>query len=101
MAYVSGDLDAVHRLLRIAQRDTHQSQRVANFLLAWWNASRDGGFDLTDLWNVDTAISEDMIRVFRLVATCRDYPDQYGLGEHFENLVAQWRRSCRGKAKRA
>jgi hypothetical protein len=100
MAYVEGDIDAVHRLLRIAQSDAGQSRRVANFLLAWWNAGRDGGFDLTDLWNVDTAIAEDMIRVFRMVATCRDYPDSYGLGEHFEGLVAQWRRPRR-KTRRA
>jgi hypothetical protein len=98
--YVSGDLDAVHRLLRIAQSDTGQSCRVANFLLAWWNAPRNGGFDLTDLWNVDTAIAEDMIRVFRLVAACRDYPDHYGLGEQFKGLVAEWRRPRR-KTKRA
>ena len=101
MAYVSGDFDAVHRLLRIAQSDTGQSRLVANFLLAWWNASRDGGFDLTDLWNVDQAIAEDMIKVFRLVAAFRHYPDYYGLGEHFQRLVTYWRRLRLSKKLRA
>jgi hypothetical protein len=33
---------------------------VANFLLAWWNEC--GGFDLTDVWAVDTAIAVDMVQ---------------------------------------
>ena len=39
---------ALERLIDIAQRDTGQSRRVADFLLAWWNAGECGGFDLTD-----------------------------------------------------
>lgn len=42
-----------------AKRDTGQSQRVANFLLAWQNAEENGPWDPTDLWNVDTAVAED------------------------------------------
>jgi hypothetical protein len=44
---------ALERLIRIANRDTGQSRRVASFLLAWWNAEECGGFDLTDLWGID------------------------------------------------
>ena len=44
---------ALERLMAIAQRDTGQSARVANFLLAWWNAAECGGFDLTDAWSLD------------------------------------------------
>jgi hypothetical protein len=36
----------------IAKRDTGQSRRVANFLLAWHNPEENGGWDPTDLWNV-------------------------------------------------
>ena len=50
---------ALDRLVTIAQSDTGQSARVANFLLAWWNAGDCGGVDLTDLWNVDRAIADD------------------------------------------
>jgi hypothetical protein len=39
-------LAALDRLLAIAQADTGQSRRVANFLLAWWNAGECGGFHL-------------------------------------------------------
>ena len=91
MAYTLADIDAVHRLLKIAQNRSGQSRRIANFLLAWWNANRDGGFDLTDLWNVDTEIAEDMVTVFRMVSLCRYYPDHFGLREDFEGLVTHWR----------
>jgi hypothetical protein len=53
---------AIERLIQIAQSDTGQSRRVANFLLAWWNAEECGGFDLTDLWNVDSAIASTAIQ---------------------------------------
>jgi hypothetical protein len=47
---------ALERLIAIAKRDTEQSRRVADFLLASWNSPNCGGFDLTNLWAVDTAI---------------------------------------------
>ncbi len=83
--------DALERLIAIARRDTGQSRLVANFLLAWWNASRDGGFDFTDLWNVDQAICDDMVTVFAYVANSRCYPDSLGLGPQFEAIVTEWR----------
>ncbi len=61
-------LAALDRLIIIAQSDTGQSRRVANFLLAWWNAGNCGGFDLTDLWMVDRAIADDILTVTGLIA---------------------------------
>jgi hypothetical protein len=82
---------ALERLIRIAQGDTGQSRRVANFLLAWWNAEECGGFDLTDLWNVDAAIAADMVTVVGLLANLNCYPDALGYGEQFETIIAEWR----------
>jgi len=84
-------LAAVRRLVKIAQGDTGQSRRVADFLLAWWNAGSCGSFDLTELWAVDGEIADDMVAVFRLVADRHEYPTAYGLGEDFEQIVAAWR----------
>lgn len=84
-------IDALERLVAIAKSDTGQSRRVANFLLAWWNASDQGGFDLTDLWNVDRAIASDMIAVFTLLAQYRHYPDALGLELDFHQIIKQWR----------
>lgn len=85
--------EAVDRLFEIARHDTGQSRRVANFLLAWSNAWRDGGFDLTDLWNVDIEIANDMVTVFTMVAQTRSYPNS--LGYDFSELVTLWRKSKR------
>lgn len=82
---------ALDRLVLIAQSDTGQSRRVANFLLAWWNATECGGFDLTDLWMVDRAIADDILTVIGLIARRHEYPTAYGYGPQFEQLVADWR----------
>lgn len=82
---------ALERLIEHAQRDSGQSRRVADFLLAWWNAGQCGGFDLTNLWAVDDAIAEDMATIFRLVARANSYPDTLGYGPQFEAIVRDWR----------
>lgn len=86
-------IDALARLIRVASRDTGQSCRVANFLLAWWNATNCGGFDLTDLWSVDPEIADDMVSVIALIMQSRAYPDILGteIRGQFETLVALWR----------
>ncbi len=88
---------AVRRLLTVAKRDTGQSEIVANFLLAWWNARTCGGFNLTDIWGVDRKIAEDMVRVFTLVAFVNEYPTAYGFRREFEELVISWRHSQSNK----
>jgi len=82
---------ALERLIAIGQGDTGQSRRVADFLLAWWNAGECGSFDLTNLWGVDSAIASDMVAVFGLIARVHTYPDTLGYGKQFENIVAEWR----------
>ena len=82
---------AFHRLVAIAQSDTGQSRRVADFLLAWWNAGECGGFDLTNLWGVDASIAEDMVIVFGYVARTHSYPDALGYNEPFQSIVRTWR----------
>jgi hypothetical protein len=91
VAPVGTEWDALRRLVKIARGDTGQSRRVADFLLAWWNAGACGGFDFTNLWAVDASIAADMVAVMRLIATHQNYPDAYGLGPAFERIVAEWR----------
>ncbi len=87
------EIAALERLLKIGQSDTGQSRRVADFLLAWWNAGSCGGFDMTNLWAVDTAIAKDMTAVFGLVARTASYPDSapFTYGEDLRAVVARWR----------
>ena len=85
------ELAALERLLAHAQRDSGQSRIVADFLLAWWNADSCGGFDLTSLWTLDSAIVADMTVVFGLIARVNRYPDRMGYEAEFTNLVRTWR----------
>ncbi|MFT0549140.1 hypothetical protein ACMHYO_22720 [Allopusillimonas ginsengisoli] len=87
------EVDALFRLIGIAEGNTGQSRKVADFLLAWWNAGTCGGFDLTTLWSVDTAIAKDILTVSGLIARRCQYPDSLlpSLGATFEGLVRQWR----------
>lgn len=82
---------ALRRLLNLARGDTGQCCRVANFLLAWWNATDCGGWDLTELWTVDRAVADDMLLVAAFIAANQEYPNSYGLGAEFEALVTRWR----------
>jgi len=82
---------ALGRLLTIAHSNKGQSYTVANFLLAWWNAKDCGGWNLADLWAVDSAIADDMVAVVGFISRNSEYPDAYGLGGEFVALVDQWR----------
>ncbi len=82
---------AIERLLQIARRDTGQSRRVADFLLAWHNAHENGGWDPTDLWAVDEAIVSDMLTVLNLIATVRRYPPDLGFDAEIQAVWQQWR----------
>ena len=83
-------IPALKRLIAIAQADTGQSRRVADFLLAWYNAADCGGFDLTSMWGCDTQIVEDMVAVFRMVGHINRYPDAVGLDREFKAIWRQW-----------
>lgn len=83
---------ALRRLIEIAKHDTGQSRRVADFLLAWWNAAECGGFDLTNLFSVDDSLAADMVTIFALIARVNEYPDTLGFGKDFEAIVREWRR---------
>ncbi len=82
---------AFERLLHIAHSDTGQSRRVANFILAWWDAESLGGFDIADLFSLDRAIAQDLATVFSYVArqSVAGYPDLYR-GE-IEQIIRLWR----------
>jgi hypothetical protein len=82
---------ALERLLLVAQQDTGQARRVANFLLAWHNAEENGGWDPIDLWNVDAAIADDMLTVMRLIRESHRYPDDLGFRDEIAAVWRLWR----------
>lgn len=92
---------AFERLLSLAQSDTGQAKRAANFLFAWWNADSLGAFDLTDLFGVDSTIAADMASVFTWMAAqdATVYPTEYRA--EIENLIRDWRPDVWAVAKAA
>ena len=84
-------LEALGRLCQIAKRDTGQSRRVANFLLAWHNADDNGGWDPTELWGVDRAIAEDILAVLKLANDSLRYPGDLGFEPEIKAIWRLWR----------
>jgi hypothetical protein len=79
---------AIGRLLAVAQSDTGQSVRCADFLLAWWNGDDLGHFPIAHLWNVDEELGEDMLIVIAFLSQHPGaiYPDAFG---YRDAIVAQ------------
>ena len=73
--------------------DTGQSRRVADFLLAWWNGADLGHFPIEHLWNVDRAISADMLTILGFLARQPSavYADAFLFDAEMRNLVELWR----------
>jgi hypothetical protein len=84
---------ALSRLLELAQGDSGQSRRVADFLLAWHNAQQNGGWDPTDLWAFDPPIVDDILTVLTLIARGHNgkYPNDLGFRKQIEAVWDYWR----------
>ncbi|MEO8130205.1 MAG: hypothetical protein ABJF23_33530 [Bryobacteraceae bacterium] len=84
-------LEALGRLCTILRRDTGQSRRVANFLLAWHNAEENGGRDPSDLWNVDAAVADDLLIILKLASESRRYSGDLGFEPEISAIWQLWR----------
>lgn len=82
---------ALERLFSIAQTDTGQARRVANFLLAWHNAKENGGWDPVDLWNVDQEIADDILSALALIRERHAYAEELGFRSQMEAVWERWR----------
>ncbi len=69
---------ALRRLIDVASRPTGQGERIADFLLAWWNKDECGGFDLAQAWAFDDDLGNDLCTVFVMIVRYRKYPDTLG-----------------------
>ena len=84
-------LDALGRLMEVAQHDTGQGRRVAQFLLSWQNTDEHGGWDPTDLWGLDGENSADLLAVLQLLCDEHAYPETLGFGETLTTIGRLWR----------
>jgi hypothetical protein len=84
--------EAISRLLDIARSDTGQSQRVADFLLAWWNGDDLGHFPILHFCNCDPIIAEDMMAILAYLAQEPTiYANAWGYEAAMRALVEQKR----------
>ncbi|MDH0373916.1 hypothetical protein N7402_00780 [Pseudomonas aeruginosa] len=77
-------IEALHRLLPVAQRCTGQSRIVGRFLLSLYNGSAFP-FSLTDLRGLDSALWDDCLAVLRL-----DRRPEQEVHEYIENGDQIW-----------
>lgn len=89
----SAPIAALDRLIAVADSDTGQARRVANFLLAWWNGEEWGHFPIADLFGVDAAIADDMATLFAFLGQHGGaiYPDAFDRREAMLRLAERWR----------
>ncbi len=90
---------ALVRLFSIARRDTGQSRRVADFLLAWHNAAENGGWDPTDFWNMDQQIVADILTVLEYIRWNHHYPDTLGFKFPIGQVWDMWRKPKREEGR--
>jgi hypothetical protein len=83
-------LDALGRLCAIAKRDTGQSRRVGQFPARRAQRGRERRLG-PDLWNVDTAVAEDMLTVLKLANDSRRYPSDLGFEPAIKAIWHLWR----------
>ena len=84
---------ALENLIDLAKRNTGQSERAANFLLAWWDAPNLGGFDLSDLWSLDQRYSTDVLCVLDFIVSNQGtYPDELGYEKDFVAIISRYRK---------
>jgi len=90
--FTSNEKMALDRLILEAKTPTGEGGRVADFLLAWWNADTCGGFNPIKAWSCEDNVVEDIVTIFSyIVRNQRRFPDYLGYGEKFESLMRQWR----------
>jgi hypothetical protein len=82
---------ALCRLLPVAQRFTHQGERVARLLLGCYNGRRFP-FDLTNLRGLDYELMDDCLAVLRMDANPYHEVHLYfpNGGKVFEQLADDW-----------
>ncbi|WBM39990.1 hypothetical protein [Alcaligenes faecalis] len=90
---------AVQRLLQIAKQDGGQGERVARFLLSWYNAKAWGGFDLSNLFSLEASIKDDILNAIQfMLANPGIYPDDKVFGDDafydIEDIKKFWGRGA-------
>lgn len=93
---------SLDRLFEMAiEHSSGGPRRIADFLLAWWNARDYGSFDFTEFWSLDRRIIDDCLIVLRFVAHNKTYLDELPeYKEKFKRVHAIWREPVKTKKRK-
>jgi len=83
-ALIASGIEAMRRLIPVAQRDHGASRVIGRFLLGLYNG-KAYPFDLVSLRNLDDELFEDCMTVLRM-----DNRPQREVHEYFKNGAAIW-----------
>lgn len=83
---IAAGIEALRRLVAVAQRDSGQSKKCGRFLLSCYNGQA-WPFDLTDLRGLDRALFEDCMTVLRM-----DRQPEVEIHQRIEGGDAIWSR---------
>ncbi len=86
-------VEVVERLIKMttltnsrAIGDAWKAECAAQFLLAWSNSNRYGGFDPACLGGVGQSAARDFFRVMEFIAISGSHPVDLGLGERIREI---------------
>ena len=88
---------ALERLFDLAYGNSGGSRIAANFLLAWADSEKYGGFNPRDFFRLDPFYSEDVLTTFEMIARCSLSPESIGLEKNILQLAKMWRSKKRLK----
>jgi hypothetical protein len=86
------ELEALERCFERAKGCSGGQGRVRRFLLSWQSTRVYGGFDVTDLWNLDQHYGGDLMTVLKMIYRGPGgfYPSHYGYHKEIEALRARY-----------
>ncbi len=85
------EFEALERLIRLAHNDTPAARCAASLLLSWSDAQAYGGFDLTQLWELNRDQQADALSLISYITRAGHGPVSLGLGDEIEAIAAVWR----------
>jgi hypothetical protein len=82
---------ALERLLKLALNDSAAARCAADFLLAWHDAEKYGGFDPAALWDLKESQAADVLTLLGYIARAGHRLAPLGLSEDMGKIAGIWR----------
>ncbi|RMO04702.1 hypothetical protein ALQ47_00428 [Pseudomonas cichorii] len=81
---------SIRHLISAATTGEPNAEPVAAFLMAWYDPYTYGGFNVTDLWDMEDATRYAVTTLFEWLGSNRTTPQDLELDLVFEAISARW-----------